>query len=193
VASRPVTGFSIVVSLALGLALGAGPVLGFSGVTETGTRGQWQVKDNAVPGEEGVRCFYENNGTGGSDLVRVRVRPPTLVKGAYANASWVGWRFRIMRSTDGGSTFQAYFTSTTWKDKASSSAAADAFGYRSWNVPGGLDQSSIRVQLTIFFYRPGSSTTVAGKVVGLYDNYINKYEGYPLGSGTASSCYTLEA
>lgn len=169
----------------------AQPAAAFSAVTTTGTVGHWEVLDNPVVDQEGARCFYVN-GNGGSVIDRVRVRAPSVVNGSHANMTWVGWRFKILRSTDGGATFQTFYKSPIWKDKASSSQPADDFSSRFWYRHGNLGDTRILVQLTIFFYRPGSSSRIEGKVIGRYDNYSYKFKGTPA-AGTISGCLTLEA
>jgi hypothetical protein len=179
------------VALAALLVVGASPVLGFSSVTQTGTYGDWGVEDNAQVGQEGARCYY-NNGTGsGSLLERVRVRPPTIW-GAHSKMTWVGWRFKILRSTDNGVSYQPIYTSSIWKDKANLTTNADGFTFKNWYPAHALAPARIRVQVTLFWYKPGTKTKVQGKAVGQDDNYSYQFENSALG-GVIPYCLTVEA
>lgn len=173
------------------LLLSAQPAAAFSSVTSTGVVGSWSVMDNPVVDQEGVRCFYVN-GNGGSIPDQVRVRAPTSVMGSHARMTWVGWRFKVLRSSDAGATYQVFFKSAIWKDKASNSQAAAGFSAKSWYPHGNLGDTRLRVQVTILFYKPGSKTKVEGKVVGQYDNYVEKYRNGG-GGATGPYCLTLEA
>jgi len=170
---------------------GAPSTAAFSGITATGTYGDYGVPDNPEVGQEGARCFY-NNGTGaGSVLKRVRVTPP-VIWGSHVDSTWVGWRFKIMRSTNGGGTYDVYYKSAVWKDKANEVDFADEFVYENWYPSSAVPASHIKVQITLFWYQPGSSKTVEGKVVGMDDNYTYKFKGQDP-TGTVPSCLTLEA
>ena len=57
-------------------------------------------------------------------------------------------------------------------------------------VPHG--QARIRVQVTLFWYKPGTKTKVQGKAVGQDDNYSYQFENSAPG-GTIPSCLTVEA
>jgi len=171
------------------LALAAPDSMAFSSVTQSGTAGDWGVPDNPIVGQESARCFYGASNASGTPLQRVRVRPPTIW-GAYSTTTWVGWRFKILRSTNGGATYKAVYTSPTWKGKASQ-ALAPSFAFQNWYAPKTTTQARIRVQETLFWYKPGTKSTIEGKAAGQDDNYSAKFLN-GLASYTANFCYVIQ-
>jgi hypothetical protein len=165
--------------------------LAFSGITTTGTVGDYGVPDNPEVDQEGARCFFAGDGHGNNILKRVRVSPP-VIWGSHVQPTWVGWRFKIMRSTNDGATYQTYYKSPVWRDTASEGEFADAFVYENWYPSGTQSQARIKVQVTLFWYAPGSKKLVEGKVVGTDDNYVEKFKG-AVPSGTTPFCLTIEA
>jgi len=186
-------GISVTLALLAALTIAASPALAFTIQSETGAVGAWAVRDNAVAGEEGARCYYVNDlVNGGSKLTRIRVQPPSLVNGTHSKLTWVGWQYKILKSSDAGLSSKVIYKSKVWKDKASLTTAADAFVPATWYAPSFNGSKRFLVRLKILWYAPGSSTSVEGKVVGTYENYVEKYAGFPA-VGTTPFCVTPEA
>jgi hypothetical protein len=77
----------------------------------------------------------------------------------------VGWKFIIQHGTTVGSAPAAwtnYYTSSIVKAKAYDDQAA-AFTARTWQAGKNINRWW-RVQLLLYWYQPGSSTTQSGKV-----------------------------
>lgn len=164
-----------VLAAVAGLALFANPVLAHTTVKQVGTTGSWSLKDTHR--RPGARCAYSIYG----NLFQISIRPP-VVYGAYSSPTWVGWRFRILRSTNAGATWRTIKRSSVHKDRATSSVPADGFARRLWDGPEEVDppaSSWYKVRLVILFYAPGSARTVEGKVVVEDDWYKEKYPTSP--------------
>jgi len=177
--------------VASALALLAPSAMAFSSIVQSGIVGDWGVLDNAQVGQEGARCFYANDGHGNSIVTRVRVGPAEMT-GAHTNLTWVGWRFKILRSTDNGVTYNTAFTSPVWKDRASSTVYADGFVPESWYPAAPKVEARIRVQVIMFWYKPGTKSTIEGKASGQDDSYVEKFPNSTPKS-TLPYCLTIEA
>jgi hypothetical protein len=176
---------------AAALLLGAAPAMAVSNVHQSGIVGDWGIQDNAQVGQEGARCFYANDGHGNSVLTRVRVSPAEM-SGSHATMTWVGWRFKILRSTDNGVTYKPIYTSGLSKDTASSTVYADGFVYKNWYPTTALAEARIRVQVLMLWYQPASKTIVEGRASGEADNYVAKFVGVTP-TTTVPFCWTIEA
>lgn len=152
----------------LGLALAAGPALGKTIISQTGTRGSWSLVDKKR--NPGVTCDYNIYG----DLYQLRVKAPK-VYGRYSSPTWVGWRYQILRRT--GGRWRVINSSAVVKDTATSAMAADGFASRTWEDLGVDPPANARykVRVIILFYSPASSTTVEGRVTVEDDWYQETY------------------
>jgi hypothetical protein len=154
------------ITAALAVALAAQPVLGVSLHKVTGKVGEWSAFESAE--KPSVTCVYSRDT---NRLIKIRVKPPTLVKGAYKRLTWVGWRFQIVEPVE----FEwgrPIFKSRVWKDEASRSVAADDFRPRTWYRPAGTSApDGYHVYPIILWYEPGSKKTVEGRVVLGYEEY----------------------
>lgn len=100
----------------------------------TGTCGYWQVSDTGPTGPKGAVCKYEGSSY---DLDFISVRPP-LVHGPYTYDTKVQWQFKILRSTNFGSTWNTEYTSswqTAWADDQDPAYAGHGFARRYWYAP----------------------------------------------------------
>lgn len=155
----------------IAVVLSAGPVVADTVIKETGTRGAWSLKDTHR--RPGAKCAYSIYG----DLYAISVRPPQ-VYGAYPMETWVGWRFKILRSTNEGSTWRTIYRSPLQKDRATDTMAADEFMRPTWDGPNEVDPPAhawYKVKVITLFYAPGSATSVEGKIITEVDNYKEKY------------------
>jgi len=163
----------VVAATLLALSLVAQPALAETIVGgPTGNISDYEVYD-MHPGEKGAHCLYE---AGNYDLDRINVRPPQ-VHGDHSNKTWVGWRFRILRSTNSGSSWNVVHTSSIQKDRANNAIPADGFTRRGWAAPEN-PTGWFLVRIQIFWYVPGSMTNVAGKVAIEYDWYKAKWSTF---------------
>lgn len=96
--------------------------------------------------------------------------------GYYTNKTWVGWQFKVLRSTDFGSTWHEYYASPIQKDKANDSIPADGFSRMAWVAPE-HPTGYYLVRIHVWFYVPGSKTVSEGHAVVEYDNYKSKWNG----------------
>ena len=90
--------------------------------------------------------------------------------GSGTQHQWVGWKYKIQADTNFDNVFGTKFTSTVVKAKATDSTPA-AFARRTWTAPSNLAQGNYRVQVTLIWYKPGTSTQVQGKQVANIDYY----------------------
>lgn len=155
----------------LAVALSAGPAFADTVISRTGLRGTWALQDTQR--RPGATCAYNIYG----DLSQIRIKPPT-VKSSHAAATWVGWKYQILRR--GSSGWRVIEVSNVQKDMATSSAAADGFTWRTWEDLGVDPPANARykVRIVILFYAPGSSMTVEGKVVVEDDWYKETYPSW---------------
>ncbi len=156
------------VAVLFALVMGASPALAKTEISHTGTRGNWSLKDTHR--KPGVTCDYSIYG----DLYQIKAKAPKVF-GSHAGQTWVGWKYKIMRST--GSRWHVIDRSDVQKDMASRTAAADGFSRRVWDGFGVDPPANARykVRLVILFYAPGSTTAVEGKVVVEDDWYKETY------------------
>lgn len=163
------------------IALSTAPVLAHTVISQTGLRGTWALQDTQR--RPGATCDYNIYG----DLYQVKIKPPT-VESSHAAATWVGWKYQILRR--GSSGWRVIEVSNVQRDMATSSAAADGFTWRTWDNLG-VDPPAngrYKVRILILFYAPGSSTTVEGKVVVEDDWYKETYPSWSQAYKHAEYC-----
>jgi hypothetical protein len=174
----------VIAAAVLALAFGVQPALAATIISgPTGSTGDFDVFDTQL-GLKGAKCVYE--GSGDFELDKIKVRPPR-VYGAYANKTWVGWRFKILRRAVNVD-WHTVYTSSIQKDRASNSIAADDFTWRTWFAPQN-PTGAFKVRIVIFWYAPGTQTTKEGKVVVEYDWYRLKEMGNPIYLSTEGLCF----
>jgi len=153
----------VVAAVLMALTVGVQPVVG-TVVKVTGKVGYWAVLQSSTGSD--VTCFYDS----AKDLYRINVVAPVTVKGRYSYQTWVGWRMKILRTTDLVS-YKTIYTSPLQKRKADDLVGAN-FGSSGWEPPGQAAASGwYKVRIVILFYKPGSKTTVEGKVIFEYNYY----------------------
>lgn len=182
---------SIVVSATLlALVLAVQPVAASTPVSQTGKVGPYQI-DDFQDTTRGANCVYKKTKTNGKNrLGEINVRPPKVHArdtGAGNQSQWVGWRFIIQQDKEFDGTYKSIFKSTFVKKKATETSIA-AFTRRAWTAHSN-PKGNYRVRVVLVWYKPGTSTTVQGKVVEQIDWYNVKK-----GNGTSvkirqSSCY----
>ncbi|MEZ4597057.1 MAG: hypothetical protein R3C32_09595 [Chloroflexota bacterium] len=139
--------------------------------SQSGNYGAYQVNDQQNV-HNGVKCQYETHlEHGGYMLDRLVVRKP-YVHSYTSGRQWVGWRFIVKRDHDTNGSFQEVYRSGIVKARASQSSIAD-FDDRVWHAPESTSslKGNYKVWLVLFWYKPGSSTKVSGKVVTEIDWY----------------------
>jgi len=162
---------ALMTSLLLVLAVGGQPALASTFISGTGKWGAYNVFDTSG-GPQGGRCVHKDSGI--HKLLKIKVRPPTIF-GFYETNSWVGWRYKIFRRGASGS-WSSIFKSSIHKDRARETAAADDFNMRTWLAPTN-PSGGYKVRIVMFWYVPGSQTSVEGKVVVEYDWYRSHLKG----------------
>ena len=147
--------------------LAGGPVLAFA-PDVSGTTGTWVVID--TDGSPGAECEYDDEEL----LVEIAIRPPEKVWGAYAQATWVGWKFKILRRKYADGPWKVIFTSSTRKDTATLPPQSADFGtvFRTWQPPATDKGWWYKVRLVLLFYKPGSKKVVEGRTVGDIASYL---------------------
>ncbi|MEP7378413.1 MAG: hypothetical protein ABI725_02515 [Chloroflexota bacterium] len=119
----------------------------------------------AGPGEPEAVCRYDSN----ARLNIITVKAP-IVYGSHDVSTIVGWRYQIRQ----GVPFHRgplVYASKTWKGEASISVPS-AFATRRFYVTQDMPGTTLYyLRIVIFWYAPGSSTTVEGRAVVLYDGY----------------------
>jgi hypothetical protein len=88
----------------------------------SGTCGDWQVSDMGPTGPKGAVCKYEKTSF---DLDFISVRPP-IMHGPFAQKTKVQWQYKILRSTNSGSSWGTEYTSTWQTAMANTTDAAYA-------------------------------------------------------------------
>jgi hypothetical protein len=157
----------------LALVLAAQPVAAATVISASGTFGLAVIPDAAV-GKQGANCDYKTSGSNGHFRLKdMSARGPKIYAhdtGSGTQHQWVGWKYKIQGDTNADNVFGTKFTSTVVKAKATDSTPA-AFARRTWTAPSNLKQGNYRVQVTLIWYKPGSSTQVQGKQVANVDYY----------------------
>ena len=106
--------------------------------------------------------------------------------GSGTQHQWVGWKYKIQGDTNFDNVFGTKFTSTVVKAKATDHTPA-SFARRTWTAPSNLKRGNYRVQVTLIWYKPGSSTQVQGRQVANIDYY--KVAGGGPDSVRQNNCY----
>jgi len=153
------------------LAIGASPVA--AGVVNTsGSPGNYTVTDtNSNPG---AHCFYPKASLQSNDLSKIKIPAPKLY--GRSGTQWVGWQYSIQHGTTAGSdpaAWTTYYKSPVMKLQATVSTPA-AFTTQTW-IAGNHINRWWRVKLLMFWYKPGSKTTISGQVNWLIDWYQISY------------------
>lgn len=173
--SRLLAGF--VVGIALTMATGAI----VSADTELGHRGlvgNHSLRDQNMDGHGGARCDYSFNDNRNGGAATIKVRAPRVWardRTAGVDHQKVGWRVIIQQTPDDlqYGTWYTVFTSSVVKAGATDSAMA-SFTPRTFNVPF---NTFVRVHVQMFWYAPGSSTTVQGSAIHAVDYYDRYLDG----------------
>jgi hypothetical protein len=136
-----------------------------------GNYGMYEVRDQENV-YNGVKCQYETHKEHGAyQLDKLVVRKPYVHSYTSGN-QWVGWRFIVKRDGDLNGSYQEIYRSSIVKKKANQTDVA-AFSDRTWYAPD--SQSSLKgnykVWLVLFWFKPGSSTKISGKVATEIDWY----------------------
>jgi hypothetical protein len=154
----------------IALMLVASPAAAAHVISDTGTHGTWYVTDNSTTG--GAMCFYYNGHNGdpdNTDMYRIRIFAPqmrALNRTDGRDAQMVGWRFVIQHGTSAGSApvgWKTQYTSPFVKALAHDDTPAAFLPKRDWPGPKPFNRWW-RVQIVMQWYKPGSSTIVAGQV-----------------------------
>ena len=157
----------------MGLLLAVQPVAAATAVSSSGTFGVAYIADFHV-GKQGARCDYKTtSSTTHFRLKDISVRGPEITAedtGSGHPNRWVGWRYKIQRDTNFDNQFGTFFKSGVVKAKATDQTPA-VFARRTWTAPANLKMGNYRVQVTLIWYKPGSSTLVQGTQVANIDYY----------------------
>jgi len=157
--------------LLMALALSAQPAAAATVVHSSGDYGVYQFDDNHDT-TRGANCDYHTHKTKGSYLLAdISVRAPRVYAvdtGGGIQHQLVGWKYRIQVQPLSGP-FTTVFTSSVVKANASDSVPA-AFSRRTWTAPA-HPSGNYRVQVSLYWFKPNTSTTVGGKVVANIDYY----------------------
>lgn len=145
------------------LLLGSQPVLAAEEVKDVGRTGYSEIQD---PG--GV-CRYN---TGNSKLWFINVYYPSSVHSDYPppGKDWVGWRAKILRSTNSGASWQGVWLGPVQKAKANDQVPAQGFSNERWNAPA-TPSGWYKAHIIVFFYDPPSSSRIEGRTVWEPDSY----------------------
>ena len=122
----------------------------------------------------GVSCHFNENYT----LDRVRVRPPVIYakdRGPGTDSQWVGWQVIVRGRAYDETAWHTVSVSSIVKAKASDNQAAS---FKVRNVP--VFHLEVKVAIKMIWYKPGSSTTIAGWARHRVDNYQDIFG--PMGS-----------
>ncbi len=122
----------------------------------------------------GAYCHFNENYT----LDRVRVRPPVIYakdRGTGKDSQWVGWQVIVRGRAFDETAWHTVSVSSIVKAVASDDRAASL---RMRNIP--VFHLEARVTIKMIWYKPGSSTTIAGWARHRVDNYQDIFG--PMGS-----------
>jgi hypothetical protein len=169
----------LVVAVVLAAAIVLAPTaaaLADTSLEESGRVGPHAVLDTRV--FPGVTCDYDD----GTDLVRLRVRAPTVFardRTEGRDQQWVGWRLHLRFRPDGG-TWSTIKSTTVVKVRAWEDTPA-ALRTRSVTTPGPAGSGSYRIYVRMIWYQPGSSTAVQGFSLHRVERYTYALvEGAPI-------------
>ncbi len=141
----------------------------------SGSYGYYEIHDTST--SAGVKCVYEGSKTQTSQgkaylLDKLRIRKPT-VHHTTSGKNWVGWRYVVKRDANYDGSYSEVFRSSILKAKASTTAIAP-FSDRIWTAPEPFSKlkGNWLVRVHLFWYKPGSTTKVQGRIVAELDYYI---------------------
>ena len=136
-----------------------------------GSPGPYTVSDST--NSPGAHCYYPSASHSNNDLSKIKIKPPTMY--AKSGTQWVGWQYSIQHGTTAGSgaAWTTYYKSPTMKLQATTSHAA-AFTTQTWTAGNHINRFW-RVKLLMFWYKPGSKTTISGQVNWVMDWYTVSY------------------
>jgi hypothetical protein len=163
-------GFALIAGTVIAAPVGASTPIGGC----SGTCGSWDVLDDSPPPPYGAICKYE---TASYDLDSINVRPPRM-NGPYSYKTRVEWRFRVLRSTNSGSSYSLYYTSAWQGAMASDTDAANlgaGFTRKTWVAPDPNPKGFFKVRLLLRWKNSGGSVIGNAKVE--LDNYQGKWNG----------------
>jgi hypothetical protein len=170
--------------------MAAQPVAATTVTSSSGSFGLATIRDSQS-GKQGANCDYKTHLSHGAyPLKDISVRGPKMWAentGSGTQHQKVAWRFRIQRDTNFDGSFGTLFTSSLVKATATDSTPA-AFARRTWTPTSTVTAGNYRVQVTLIWYKPGSSTIVRGKQVVLYDWY--KVQGGGTDTVRHHTCYS---
>lgn len=162
---------------ALSLAVSALGVMAVPAAAETtlvacnGTCGYYEVGDSGPP--YGANCKYE---TVSYDLDWMSARPP-LMHGPFMGKTKVGWQFKVLRSTNFGSSWSVHYTSTWQTARANASIPARAgsgFSRRQWTAP---ENPNAYFKIRVFMRWWNAGGNVIGNASVEYDHYKRLWNG----------------
>lgn len=164
-------------AIALALAasvLVSGPVSAATTIVNcNGNCGDYMVTDSAA--DKGATCKYEN---GSYDLDFIAVRPPSM-EGPYNYNTRVEWQFKVLRSTNFGSSYTLFYSSG-WQGamamNGSPAYAGHGFSRRTWNAPEN-PTGYFKVRVLMRWRSGGASSSIIGNAKVEYDHYTGKWYG----------------
>ena len=174
------TRYGVRILIALSLAIAGSTLLAFPASAAeilndcSGTCGEYQYGDDEPPPQYGANCIYE---TGSFDLDRMSARPP-IVHGPFTSKSMVGWRMKVLRSNNFGSSWTVEYKSGWDTAMASQSIAAYAgsgFARQTYTVP----ENPVgwrKIQVNIRWWNL-SGSSVVGRAKAEYNSYKRLWNG----------------
>ena len=161
-----------------GLILSASPAaaLSWNDNAFTGTVGVVQG-----PGIPDTVCRYNSSG----EFNSITIKAPILY-GSHDELTVVGWRYQVRLGVPFHRGSLVY-ASRTWKTNASKTVPSDFAKKRFYLTQDGSDTTLYYLRLVLFWYAPGSSTTVEGRGVVMYDYYRLKH-GMQSRDGLNNAC-----
>ena len=163
---------AVFAAMLLASAVVAPTTAGFYEAVVAGNTGEYTVPDyNASPG---VVCRFENNpGTFRDEIDRIAVKR-MWTHGPFAQKTWVGQRILVKKNARpyGDGKFRTVWRSPIVKGKANQSEVF-TFPVRGWRAPEN-SKAQYRVQILLYYYKPGSKAKLVGSVRGLMEVYAQK-------------------
>jgi hypothetical protein len=161
------------------LLVSAQPVAAFKIVTASGTYGMFHETDTEA--HPGAHCFYHAVNAADQNLYKIKIPAPRILasdRTSKRDHQKVGWQYVIQRGKAAGDTtnWVTVYKSLVVKGTAYEDTAAP-FTYRVY--PVNFVNRWWRVEIVMFWYHPGSSTMVDGKVKLLVENYKITYPPNP--------------
>jgi hypothetical protein len=183
----------LVASIAgLALVVVAQPAGAYNEALRQGTTGEYIdaiADDSYAPG---VTCLFENNsGAANDELDKISVRK-LYVHGPYAQSSTVGYRFIVKRQQPPfNGAYKTVYQSGITKKRGNTADPA-VFPARTWTAPE-RTKARYRIQILLYWYAKGSTTSVIGKTRGLMETYqhrLTRTRSYVNGdAGSAGYCH----